>query len=188
MDYKWFNEALYSERKENSIVMEAANNTNLFNSPSGSFKCNNFPFYYLDVTGDFVFRCKVTVQFEALYDLGSIVVYDNEDKWIKFAYENSDAGHTAMVSVVTDKYSDDCNGEAVTGSVWMQLLRKDNTFALHFSKDHIHWSLVRLFHMDMDVQTKVGVSVQCPTGASCRAYFEDMELLENSYSNIRKPE
>jgi regulation of enolase protein 1 (concanavalin A-like superfamily) len=138
---------------------------------------------------NFVIRCKVSPEFKALYDLGSIVVYDNTNKWIKFAYENSDSGNPAMVSVITDGVSDDCNGEKIyEEGVWMQIIRKSNNFSLHYSKDKVAWTLVRIFQLDMKDEIKLGISAQSPMGDRCIVKFEDLEIMENAYINIRKPD
>lgn len=188
MEFQWRNQPEEFLQDGNRIVVTAGKGTNLFNSPGKHFKINNFPFYYINKIGDFVIRCKITPDFKALYDLGCIVVYDHEDKWIKFAYENSDAGHPAMVSVVTNETSDDCNGEKVEGYAWMQIIRKGDEFALHYSKDKEHWSLVRIFRLEMSSEIKLGISAQCPLGENCNVLFEGLEILENAFQNIRKPE
>lgn len=188
MEFSWLRSAKDYKIEGNSILMEAGKGTDLFNSPSETFKCQEFPYYYLNIKGDFIFRCIVSVDFRALYDLGGLIVYENENKWIKFAYENSDVGCPAIVSVVTDKYSDDCNGAEISGNVWMQISRKKDVFALHYSKDKVNWILARIFYMNMKEEVKVGVSAQCPLGESCTASFKEIEVLDNNYENVRKSE
>ena len=186
MKFQWDNEPERYEITDNRITMSAKQDTNLFNSMGSSYKCNNFPYYYTEYEGDFLIRCKVSVNFANLYDLGSIVVYGDEDRWIKLAYENSDTGHPAIVSIVTNITSDDCNGEKVEGSVWLQIMRKDNVFALHYSKDKVAWSLVRIFRLELAHKVKVGVSAQCPIGKSCNVRFEGLEVIENPYEDMRR--
>ena len=91
------------------IVVCAGKGTNVFDEPSGNFRDTNFPFYCEEWEGDFVLSAKINPVFNSLYDLGCLMVWQDEDKWIKFAYENSDAGFPSIVSVVTNEYSDDCN-------------------------------------------------------------------------------
>lgn len=108
-----------------------------------------------------------------------------EDTWMKLAYENSDTGHPAIVSIVTRERSDDCNGERAEGDVWLQICRKGNMFSMHYSEDNQHWKLVRIFFFAMKPIVQVGVSVQCPTGESCLAEFRELEIGENPYEDIR---
>ncbi len=186
MECSWINQPDIFEVTENRITMVAPKNTNLFNSPSGTFQCADFPYYYSKWQGDFVVRCQITPAFKALYDLGSIVVWENEQRWIKFAYENTDNGYPAMVSVVTQDYSDDCNGSYCEGSIWMQISRQKYTFALHFSEDKKKWLLARICRLPMSESVLVGLSAQCPMGENCKVVFEHFEISPNTYSDIRK--
>lgn len=185
MEFEFMNEFENFKQTKDEIIITAGKGTNLFHSMLGTFQCNNFPFYYTQFEGDFVIRCKVSVEFDKIYDLGCLVVYAGEDQWMKLAYENSDTGNPAIVSVVTRGISDDCNGEAVSGSVWLQICRKGNAFSMHYSQDSVEWKLVRIFAMDMGTNVKVGISAQCPMGDSCTVHFEGLEIKENPYENIR---
>lgn len=174
-------------RFENEMmIIKAQKDTNLFNAMSGAWKCTTFPYCYTKMTGDFFARCRVEVEFRSLYDLGALVIYENEDRWIKLAFENSDIGAPAIVSVVTEETSDDCNGQSVEGNaVWLQICRQGDTFALHYSIDGLNWKLVRIFRLKMQDQVMVGISAQCPTGDGCVASFTKLEIGENPYIDIR---
>lgn len=186
MDFQFMNKPAGFECHDNVIIMKAGSGTNLFNDMCSDYRSADFPFYYVLQKGDFVIRCRISPEFKACYDLGSIIVYDNQSKWIKFAFENSDSGHPAMVSVVTDGVSDDCNGEKIyEDGIWMQIIRRGSNFSLHYSKDKTVWTLVRIFHLDMNAEVKLGISAQSPTGDSCTVRFEGLEITENTYSNIR---
>ena len=103
MNFQMINNPINYQCFDNNITIQAGKNTNLFNSISND-KYTNFPFYYASIKGDFVARCKISLEFKEIYDLGAIVVFENEDKWIKFAFENSDAGYPAM-GICSDKWS-----------------------------------------------------------------------------------
>ena len=149
---------------------------------------HEFSFYAVRWKGDFVIRCKIEPSFHALYDQGDIIIFQDNDHWIKYAYENSDIGQPVMVSVVTNGVSDDCNGMPMSGAVWMQITRQGNNFALHYSQDGIQWKLSRIFRLMLDDEVLVGISAQCPFGESCKVIFSNLELLPNTYTNIRKPQ
>lgn len=188
MDWKWQTKAKECSMDGAKIKMVAEHDTNLFNSPSGYFKCNHFPYMYVEYEGDFIVTCKMLPKFEEVYDLGCIVVWEDENTWIKFAYENADNGAPSIVSVVTREYSDDCNGPQMTGEVWMQINRKGDVFALHYSTDGVKWSLARICRVPMKKKVKVGISAQCPKGQQCEVEFENFEITENHYSNQRMAE
>ena len=174
-------------RYENEkMIIQAQKDTNLFNAMSGTWKCNTFPYCYTKMTGDFLVRCRVEAEFKSLYDLGALVIYENEDRWIKLAFENSDTGVPAIVSVVTEETSDDCNGQSIAdNAVWLQICRQGDTFALHYSTDGLSWKLVRIFRLKMQEQVMVGISAQCPTGDGCAVSFSGVIIGENPYIDIR---
>ena len=175
------------QQKGNQIVMKASKGTNLFNGVSGLWKCTDFPYYYTKVNGDFCFECKVSVEFKEEYDLGSLVIFDNENCWVKFAYELSDQGAPSMITVVTRDISDDCNGEPINSPfVWLSVCRQGNVFAMHYSKDKINWKLARICSVPMTDEVCVGISAQCPSGESCTAYFEDLCICDNPFQDMRK--
>ena len=165
--------------------MTAGKGTNLFNSPSGYFKCCDFPFYGTEVTGDFIMTCRIVPAFSTMYDLGCLVVWENEDKWIKFAYELTDSGEPAIVSIQTDEYSDDCNGPLMEGACWFRISRKDNVFALHYSQDKECWKLARIFRMEMNEKIAIGISAQCPSGEGVTMEFGGLEVTEYYFDNQR---
>ena len=175
------------ERKINgkTVTMVAGKSTNLFNSPSGYFKCCDFPFYCTDISGDFIVTCQIKPEFNKTYDLGCLIVWENADKWIKFAYELSDAGYPAIVSIHTDVYSDDCNGAMMEGPCWFRISRKDNVFALHYSKDKETWVLSRIFRMEMSDCVMVGISAQCPSGEKVSVDFNEFEVIDYDFTNQR---
>lgn len=74
------------------------------------------------------------------------------------------------------------------GSVWLQISRKGDVFALHYSKDGLKWDLARICHLPMKKIVHVGLSAQCPSGEQCVATFEYFELKNNNCSNMRKAE
>lgn len=186
MKFEQMNDAKVSIQ-ENQIIMTARQGTNLFNGVSGTWKMSTFPYYYTKVSNDFLVRCKVAVDFKTVYDLGSLIIFENEDKWIKFAFEYSDMGTPAIVSIVTNETSDDCNGAPIEKKeVWLQICRQGDVFALHYSLDKENWKLARIARLHMQNEIMVGISTQCPSGDYCTAYFSEFELMDNPYQDIRK--
>lgn len=56
---------------------------------------------------------------------------------------------------------------------------------MHYSKDGKKWKLARICRLELQNEVMAGVSVQCPTGNGCTAYFEHFELGKNPYKDIR---
>jgi len=190
MKYKLLNTAVsVIDNKNGSIELIAPAKTDFFCDICSNYKVLNAPFYHTNIEIDFIFRCKVEPDFHEIYDAGGIIAYDSENKWIKFAYEKTDLGYPSIVSVITMDISDDCNGESINeNEIWMQIVRSKNNWCLHYSKDKVSWKMVRYFRLDLSSRISIGIFSQSPRGNGCKVNFSDIELLKQTYNNIRKAE
>lgn len=67
--------------------------------------CDNAPFYYLEVEGDFEVRCKVKANYENPDDQAGIMIREDEENWVKCGIQMvGDVPH--MCATVTHDYSD----------------------------------------------------------------------------------
>lgn len=189
---KWINEStMKADGDKISIYAPAL--TDYFNDPiadaEGKFSApmGNAPFFYTEIDGDFVIRVKVNPNFKSTYDAACIMVIDNENTWIKAAFERSDFGTNAVVSVVTNKVSDDANGCNISAdSVWLQVVRVGDNFAVHYSVDGEKFDMVRVFLLPTSAVLKVGIEAQCPTGDGGERMFEGLEIERRTVSNLRQ--
>ncbi len=187
MEFSLLNEAASISDNDGIIELIAPGKTDFFIDICSDYRRFNAPFYFTLAENDFIFRCKVNPEFNETYDAGGIIAHVSDDKWIKFAFEKTDLGYPSVVSVITNNVSDDCNGEIINvNEIWMQIVRKDHNWCLHYSNDKMNWRMVRYFRFETQNVINIGISCQSPLGRGCRAVFSDLELLKNHYSNIRK--
>ena len=118
-----------------------------------------------------------------------MVSWDSEH-WIKFGFEYSDATGPGIVSVVTREKSDDANGVVLedTRSIWLKLVRKNNLFSMHWSRDGKNYKMARLAAMPKKDLIKVGIEAQCPAGPGARHKFSFFSLESITVTDIRKGE
>ena len=189
--FKWLNESKLTVEGD-TITIYAPPITDCFNSPipeeDGSFikPQSDAPFFFTEVDGDFVIRVKVKQNFEANYDAGCLMVFQDENLWIKAALEKSDFNTIAVVSVVTNMVSDDANGcNVTTDSLWLQIARVKNNFAIHYSLDGDKFDMVRLCLLPIDKTVKVGIAAQCPIGEGGYRIFSDLSIEKRTVANLR---
>lgn len=190
--FKWVNESS-AEYKDGVLTVYAPEKTDYFNSPvkeNGAFPepVANAALYYTELTGDFVFQTKVELEFKNLYDAAALLVYENENVWAKLALENSDlpCRKPAVVSVVTNRISDDCNGPVMEGNrVWFQISRVDDCFAFHYSVDGKEYQMVRVFTLPVGKTVKVGFEAQAPMGEGGYRIYRDILIENKRVENIR---
>ncbi|MFB9276726.1 DUF1349 domain-containing protein [Cohnella cellulosilytica] len=182
---KWLNEAPIT-KQDNRIQIAAPEKTDFFINPENGDVKNNAPFLYAEVQGDFVLRAKVSHDFLSKYDGAALFVMDGEDRWAKLCYEYTDFNTYAVVSVVTDGVSDDANGvNLMDKSVWLQIGRKGNAFAMHYSTDGVQYRMVRVFNLKAADTLKAGIVSQSPTGEGLISEFSDIQLEKTTMKNIR---
>ncbi|MBT6218024.1 MAG: DUF1349 domain-containing protein [Candidatus Marinimicrobia bacterium] len=96
----WINEPVVpAVESENAITITADKKSDFFRDPGSDFRVGNAHIYAIEAGSEFSFECRVKPTFTSEYDAGSIMFYASEEQWIKFAFENTDLGHTAVVAV-----------------------------------------------------------------------------------------
>lgn len=189
--FKWINE---------SSVKESDGKISVYATPGSDFFCGgkgdeaftpptkiNAPFYYTDVTGDFVLRVKVSHDFLYTYDSSSVLVMVDENNWAKICFEATDFDTHAAVSVVTkDGVSDDANGCNIEGNVaWLQIARAGNTFGFQYSVNGKDFYMMRFFKLNAEKTVKVGLLAQSPLGKGGERYYEDFTIENITVKNVR---
>lgn len=189
-NWKWFNESQIIHEGD-EVVIYAPAKTDWFNNPvpeNGllSAPVANAPFFYTEVTGDFVFRAKVRPNFKSVYDACALMVIQDERLWTKAAFEKSDFGTTAAVCVVTNGISDDANGcNIAQDEVWLQIVRVGDVFCTHYSLDGERFDMVRLFHLPVEKTVKVGIEAQSPAGDGGLRFYSEISLENRTVKNLR---
>ncbi|WP_137844760.1 DUF1349 domain-containing protein [Microbacterium sp. 2FI] len=109
------------------------------------------------------------------FDAPSLSLWASPDHWAKLCFERSPQGTDMVVSVVTDRFSDDCNGPVVAaGSVLLRVVRDGHVWAFHSSADGEVWDFVRLFRFEPELPVTVGFMAQSPMGGAFEVVFDEI--------------
>lgn len=193
--YKWMNEGNI-RFEDDAIILEATANSDFFCNNGAIAEegltpesLTNAPFFYTEVSGDFVLRLKVSHDFRDTYDSSSIMVMQDLTVWAKACFELTDFNTHAVVSVVTNQTSDDANGCNIDGNeVWPQAARSGNAFAFHYSTDGVRFDMMRFFNLPAEETIKVGLLAQAPTGEGGERIYRNFTLENRTVKNIRAGE
>jgi len=154
MEFKWLNESAINktgDRWEITAPKESdffCNNGAVGEEGITPESLSNAPFYYTEISGDFVMRVKVSLDFKDTYDSSSIMVMEDSKNWAKACFELTDFNTHAVVSVVTKEESDDANGCNIKNDfVWLQVCRVGQSFAFHYSIDGERFYMMRFFNL-----------------------------------------
>jgi hypothetical protein len=171
-----------------ALTITAGEKTNMFNNPQGDEIVTKSPRLLFEPQGNFTLSARVKVDFQGMFDAGALVLYADEEHWIKLAFESSPEEPT-VVSVVTRGRSDDCNSAVIAGDeVYLRLARVGAAFALHYSLDGAYWHFVRLLNMSALDKYAVGFSAQSPVGTGCTASFSEIEYTNRLLEDLRSGE
>jgi uncharacterized protein len=172
------------------ISITAGADSDWFIHPAGEQVRSNAPIA-LFAPPDHAFRlqARVTVEFAATYDAGTLFVYAHDALWAKLCFEYSPQQQPMIVSVVTRGVSDDCNSVGVEGnSVYLRVYRHGGVLAFHYSLDGHYWHFVRHFSLGDSGQLQIGFSSQSPTGQGCKASFTEIRYAPGTLSDLRNGE
>lgn len=143
-------------------------------------------FFYQIIEGDFTFSAQVSIQGSFNYDAVFLMVRQDETNWIKLAVERDKDANYNVVSVITDNWPDDANGELLTsGECWLRITRKGNYWGLHYSLDGLTWRFVRALGLALDNPSIVGYGIQSPVGDDCVGVITNMKVVPGHVQNFR---
>ena len=151
-DFQWINQSRATVGDE-ALTLYAPSKSDFFfrsrvdadpaHAPGATFTA---PFYYTEVSGDFVLKAEVSLAFVDTFDSAALMVMADPLVWAKACFEKTDFGTNAAVSVVTNHVSDDANGCNIAGeSLWLQAARAGSHFAFHYSLDGVRYDMMRFF-------------------------------------------
>jgi len=143
-------------------------------------------FFYIEKNGDFTIKAEVETKGNSAYDAAFLMVRETETRWIKLAVELGVDTTYNVVSVITDNWSDDANGESLASNkCWLRITRKGDFWGLHYSVNGNKWRFVRCFGLDLPSTVKVGFGIQAPLGDRCEGKLDFITLTDESVSNFR---
>jgi len=183
--FNWINE---SELKveDDSFYLLSTPNSDFFCNPADDSVVSDAPFLYKEVSGDFLISARVKPTFQSTFDACTVFVYADDRHWLKIAFEYTDMESHSIVTVATDHYSDDAIGEEMKEeAVYLQIVRKGDIFACHYSADGVNYRLARILGLKMPAAVKVGVSAQAPTGQGQFMEFRDLKLTQALPKDMR---
>jgi regulation of enolase protein 1 (concanavalin A-like superfamily) len=182
----FINQCEIDQINDTKFCIYAKKETDFFIDDLSNSNKSNAPFYFFNVDYDFDISVKIKPEFLNCYDAGGILIYQDDQHWIKAAFENTDLGYPSIVTVVTNDLSDDSNGEPVKNAdVNIRLLRKRDYFCVLYSHDAICWKMVRYFPFKISTVLKIGVFAQSPIGTGCFVEFENLKIQKNECQNLR---
>jgi regulation of enolase protein 1 (concanavalin A-like superfamily) len=174
---KWLNEPASATVSENKITVRARAKTDFWRKTFYGYITDNGHFFYLPVSGDFVFEARVDGQYGALYDQAGLMVRIDAQNWVKCGTEFFDNSRHASV-VFTHDFSDwsTMNDLASSGPVWWRVVRKPDSLETLCSSDGRNFTSVRMGYLVPSATAEVGIMCAAPEGAGFQCVFDNLKL------------
>lgn len=186
-DLNWVNKPETLEVRDSVLSVTALEGTDFFNNPEDSSIVATAPLLYKHVKGDFLAKALVKPDFSSQWNAVSMMVHIDNEHWIKFAFENSDATGPSVVTVVTKGLSDDANGAVLNDieHLWLAIARKGNNYSMHWSADGKQYNMARLTSLPASEEVKIGLEMQSPVGATATHQIFNFDVSSVTVSNMR---
>ena len=189
LDFGWQSPPASWEVQGGILTIRAAAATDLFVDPSGAPAVRTAPRLLGLIAGDFLLSARVTVEFQARFDAGALLLHLDAKRWAKLCFENAPGNEPTVVSVVTRGASDDCNSyPQEANTCWLRIARRGGAFAFHSSDDGTTWKLVRHFALGPVDEVAAGFVAQSPVGDGCTVRFDSIRLRRELLSDLRNGE
>ena len=94
-----------------ATTISCTGRVDVFIDPKDRRTVANAPLWYRTEAGDFSLSATVRPRFVTTFDAGALLAMIDDTHWVKLAFEFTDLGFPAVVSVVTQEFSDDANGQ-----------------------------------------------------------------------------
>jgi regulation of enolase protein 1 (concanavalin A-like superfamily) len=176
---KWFNEPASAKQSGEQLVVTTKPKTDFWRKTFYDYVTDNGHFFFLPVTGDFTFECRVAGKYAALYDQAGLMVRIDSSNWLKCGLELVDGiGHASVV--VTREFSDWSTVRGITTKdpLWWRIVRKSSSLEILYSVDGKNFTSMRLGYLPLQAAVDTGVMCCSPEGTGFECTFDEIRLAQ----------
>ena len=183
--FSWLGRVPGHQLEGGRLTITAGERTDWFIDPGGSEPSSSAPLLLAAPAGPATLAATITLDGAGQFDAGTLFVFEGASVWAKLALERSPAGVPFVVSVVTDRVSDDCNHEPVpAGTARLRVAALGSgVYAFHVA-DADGWRLLRHFRLP-HANPRLGFGAQSPLGPGCTATFTDLNWQDRRPADVR---
>lgn len=175
-NYFWLNQPKRFLIEKNRLVILTEPGTDLWQQTYYGFSNSNAPAFLTPIKEDFTYIVKTDFEDSYyLYDQCGLLMYIDENNWVKVSVEYENKKFSRLGAVVTNLgYSDWASTDIPAGvsEMWYRLSRRGQDFFIENSLDGKNFRQMRILHMHKTIETaNVGVYACSPLKSSFKAIF-----------------
>lgn len=168
----------------NRIEIVTRPHTDLWQRTYYHFRNDNAPVLQME-TAEPYFSFMVKTDFSTAahrFDQCGIALYLDSENWLKASVEYESGEFQHLGSVVTNGGYSDWATTAIDGRIrtmWYRLSRREDDYRIECSRDGVHYSQMRICHLNQGGGTiRFGLYACSPEESSFTAVFTDMHLTD----------
>lgn len=174
----WLNEPEEWSQHRTTVMMRVPPGTDYWRKTMTNTICDNAPFYFLEVEGDFEVRVKVKANYENPGDQAGIMVMEDEENWVKLGIQMvGDVPH--MCATITHDWSDWSMHPLphLPEYMWVHAKKIGDGLEVYISEDSFDWMQIRQGDIVDDAILQVGVYCASPNSEDgFEVTFEDFMI------------
>lgn len=183
-NFKWTRQPKSYHIDGDRVEIITAPHTDLWQRTYYHFQNDNAPVFQME-TEEKYFSFVVKTDFSGShhrFDQCGIVMYLDEENWLKASieYENKEIQHLGSV-VTNGGYSDWATTVISTNitSMWYRFSRRVDDYRIECSEDGVNFHQMRICHMQKGKgKIRFGIYACSPEDSSFKAVFTNMEVME----------
>lgn len=182
-DMEWTRKPKQCKVSDGEVEIITEPFTDLWQRTYYHFRNDNAPLLQMKTDKRFFsFTVKTVFNTRVRYDQSGIIMYLNNENWLKASVEYENDKIQRLGSVVTNNgYSDwsSVDIDAAQKSMWFRLSRRDDDFCIENSLDGVNFKQMRICHMFEAVdEIPFGIYACSAENSSFIAKFSELELTE----------
>ncbi len=176
---QWLNPPGKWTLEDGKLSLETDYQTDFWRETHYGFIRHSGHFWQIPAPPRFTATLNFDGQYETLYDQAGLMLYIDEQNWLKCGIEHSD-GMTNFSIVVTRGKSDwsVIGHPLISGPQQVRLTAMDNAVLAHFQTPNGAWQLMRVANFPSSTEAWLGPMACSPERAGFSAKFLDLQISE----------
>ena len=179
-NYYWINPPKKYELKDEGLKIITEPETDFWQRTHYGFRKADAPAFLTKIEGDFTFSVKTVFQTKGQYDQCGILLYTDDENWVKVSVEHENERFARLGSVVTNLgYSDWATTDIPfpVNQMNYRLSLKGQDVFIEYAEDGSKFRQMRILHLHRPVHhSGIGVYACSPLDSSFEAQFSGFKM------------